>query len=126
MHTVNEATGVVTLGLEGKSFELHASMGRVAKAQSELGVRTFTEIHEAVARSDLLSLLIVFRALCVTVNAADVENLRFGASFSPVVDAVYAALSAGLPSQGKSGNADATGGESSQLPGRDTGNSPSA
>jgi hypothetical protein len=99
--TVNNVTGEVTVELSGETFRLRASMGRVGDLEAQLGVDGFSGIQEQLSRISARVTPKAFKALCTSDNAAAIDELQYS-QLAPALDAVWKALTAGLPDEKKS------------------------
>lgn len=96
-HTVNEATGEVTVVLEGETFKLRASMGRLADFMANMNVPGFAMMHMMVAQQDPRAVYHGLRCLCTSGNEAKLKDLILGRCLLDAVPALLAAITVGLP-----------------------------
>jgi hypothetical protein len=124
--SINEATGEVSVELGGQEFRLLATMRRMGDLERALQVPGLLELQEKLLLKSSDMTLIGLRALCVSGNEDQLDDLLMGPTIGPAIEAIFAALTAGLPKPGARGNAAAVRLRNGQRPGRDTDRLPTA
>lgn len=105
-HIVNQATGEVTLELEGHAFKLRASMWRLAelidvlrKKASELELLQpgLALLQYKISNCDPYALYYGMRVLCTSGNEDKLKDMLLVPHIAELKGALLAALLAGLP-----------------------------
>lgn len=96
-HTVNAATGEVTIDLDGETFRLRASMGRLADLMANLAVPGLGMLQMMIERLDPRALYHGMRCLCTSGNEAKLRDMLLMPHVEAIKGALLGALIAGLP-----------------------------
>ena len=94
---VNEVTGEVSVTVAGIAFTLHATMPKVAALQTAINVPGLRMMNMMLAANDSRMAYEGMKNLCTSGNADELETMLFPPVMGDVMEAVAAALTAGLP-----------------------------
>ena len=109
--TTNEATGEVTAVIGGNTLRLRATMARVSDYQSALNTTGIAAIEVMLRMNDARAVYHGLRCLASPDDAQKADDLLLTPNLGEAVEAVCAALAAGLPEpeEDAGGNAPAAG-----------------
>lgn len=96
-HIVNALTGEVTLEIDGETFKLRASMGRLSDLMAVLDKPGLTMLQFMMIQMDPRALYHGMRCLCTSGNEAKLRDMLLLPHLEPITGALTAALAAGLP-----------------------------
>lgn len=100
-HTVNAATGEVTLEIDGEVFRIRASMARLADLMGALAVPGLGMLQLFISQVDPRALYHGMRCLCTSGNEAKLRDMLLMPHVDAIKGALLAALIAGLPEPDK-------------------------
>lgn len=96
-HILNAATGEVTIELDGETFKLRASMGRLADFSASLAVPGLAMMQKRIEWLDPGTLYNGMRYLCTSGNEAKLRDMLLMPHLEAIKGALLGALVAGLP-----------------------------
>ncbi len=95
-HTINEATGEVTVILGGETIRLKASFGRMADLQTAIGKKGLQAIFADLGISDMNAVRAGLACLG-KVSAAKLDDMNIGPNLATAISALLAAITLGMP-----------------------------
>lgn len=106
--TVNDATGEVSVTLGEVDFVLHATMPNVAALQAAIKVPGLRMLNMLLTANDARIAYEGMKCLCTSGNAPSLDTMLFTPICVDALEAVSAALDAGLPNE-DDGDGESTG-----------------